>query len=366
MNILGYVKTFGHLSFEDKPFNNIDALILNTLSYLNFELIAPFDKEKLLFVKEIPNYMIPKLCAGEFITKSNEKMIRLLKNAKRYQDVGVKYIHKVHDELNTIQFFAITLIIPNHHPLICFRGTDLTLVGWKEDLMLSIKNVVPSQIEALNYTNFISKKIDGPFSLCGHSKGGNIAMFAAIKSRPEIQNRINKIYVFDGPGFRDNKIFYTDGYERVKDKIFQFVPKDDVVGCLFYTPKNKLVVKAKSVHFLQHSPYTWVTDKHNDFEYLKKEPRLVKVRRRTLLLWINQLSIEECEFMIETIIDALGGINSNLSYRFHLAMIKFRTFVIRHFGYSKSVRKRLSKSIRLFIKTWNESHIHYLKHPDED
>lgn len=366
MNIIGYVKTFGHLSFIDKPFNNVDALILTTLSYLNFELLAPLDKEKALLIKEIPNYIIPKLCDGEFITKPNEKMIRLLKNAKRYQNVGIKYIHKVHDELNTIQFFAITLIVPDYHPFVCFRGTDLTLLGWKEDLMLAVKNVVPSQIEALNYTNFVSKKIDGPFSLGGHSKGGNLAIFTSIQSRPKIQNRIDKAYVFDGPGFRDNKIFYTDGYERAKNKIIQFVPKDDVVGCLFYTPKNKLVVKAKGVHFIQHSPYTWKLNKKNDFKYLKKEPRIVKIRRRTLILWVDQLTIEECEFMIENIINSFGGINSNLSYRFRLLMVKFRTFIINHFGYSKADRKRLSNAVKLLIKIWNESNIYYIKHPNED
>lgn len=366
MNIIGYIKAFGHLSFIDKPFNNVDALILTTLSYLNFELLSPLDKEKSILIKDIPNYMISKLCDGEFITKPNEKMIRLLKNAKRYQNIGIKYIYKVHDELNTIQFFAMTLIIPGYHPFVCFRGTDLTLVGWKEDLMFTIKNVVPSQIEALNYVNYVSKKIDEPLSLGGHSKGGNLAMFSLIQSRPEIQKRIDTAYVFDGPGFKDNKIFYTDGYQRVKDKIIQFVPKDDVVGCIFYTPKNKLVVKAKGVHFLQHNPYTWKLNKKDDFKYLDKEPIRVKVRRRTLILWVDQLSSEECEFMIEKIIGALGGINSSLSYRFRLLAIKFRGFLINHFGYSRADRKRLSNAVKLLIKIWNESQLYYIKHPNED
>lgn len=366
MNIIGYIKTFGHLSFLDKPFNNVDALILTTLSYLNFELLTSDDKEKSLFIRDIPDDMIVKLCDGEFITKPNEKMIRLLKDTKRYRDIEIKYIYKVHDKLNTIQFFAMTLIVPNHHPFICFRGTDLTLLGWKEDLLLAVKNVVPSQIEALNYTNHVSKKVGGSFSIGGHSKGGNLAMFTSIQCRPEVQDRINKAYVFDGPGFRDNKIFYTKGYERIKDKIIQFVPRDDIVGCIFYTPKNKLIVKARSVHFLQHNPYTWIINKNDNFKFLKKETRLVKIRRRTLILWVDQLSIEECEFMIETIISALGGINSNLSYRLRLLAIKFRTFIGNHFGYSKATRKRLSKSVLLFIKIWNESHIHYIKHPNED
>ncbi|MCQ2796021.1 MAG: DUF2974 domain-containing protein [Bacilli bacterium] len=365
MNIIGYIKAFGHLSFIDKSFNNVDALILTILSYLNFELLKPSNKEKSLFIKDIPDDMIVKLCDGEFITKSNEKIIRLLKYKKRYQDISIKYIHKVHDKLNTIQFFAITLIVPNYHPFICFRGTDLTLVGWKEDLMLAIRNVVPSQIEALNYVNYVSKKINGTFSLCGHSKGGNLAMFTSIQSRPEIQRRIDKAYVFDGPGFRNNKIFYTNGYQRVKNKIIQFVPRDDIVGCLFHTPKNKLVVKAKSVHFLQHNPYTWVINKNDNFKFLEKESRRVKIRRRTLILWIDQLSIEECEFMIEKIINALGGINSSFSYRFRLLAIKFRTFIGKHFGYSKATRKRLSKSALLFMKIWSESQIYYLKHPNE-
>lgn len=364
MNIFGYIKKYGNFSFKEKPFTDVDALILVTLSYLNFELYI--EKGESMRIGDIPDNSIVRLCAGEFTTKPNEKMIRLLKTKKRYQNIEVKYIRSVHDKLNTIQFFAMTLIIPDYYPFICLRGTDLTLVGWKEDLMLLIDKVIPSQVEALNYTDYISKKINGPFLIGGHSKGGNHAMFAAIYARQHIQDRINKAYIFDAPGFKDRNIFGLDKYVRVKDKIVQFVPKNDVVGCLLYTPKDKLIVKAKSVHFLQHNPYAWAINKKGDFKYSKKETKSVKVRRRTLIQWINLISVEDCEFMIDKMVNSLGGIDSILSYRLHLIALKFKSFITNHLGYSKDVRKRLTRLMLLYFKIWRESWKYYLKNPNED
>ncbi|MCQ2792132.1 MAG: DUF2974 domain-containing protein [Bacilli bacterium] len=364
MNIIGYIKKYGNLSFQEKPLNNVDALILTTLTYLHFELMI--DENGSMVVSNVPDDFIPLLCEGEFTTRSNEKMFRLLKTVKRYRNIEVRYVYSVHDKLNTIQFFGMTLIIPGYHPFVCYRGTDLTLVGWKENLMLATNKVVPSQVEVYNYTNYVSKKINGPFSIGGHSKGGNLALFTAIYSKPDIQERFDKVYVFDGPGFNDNKIFSSDKYLRVKDKIIQFVPKDDVVGCLLYTPKDKLIIKAKSVHFLQHNPYLWIINRKGDFKYSKKGTRFARVRRRTMMLWINQLTPEDCELMIDKIVDSLGGIDSTLSYRLRLIALKFKTFISSYFGYSKDVRKRIRKLMLLYFKIWRESRIYYLKHPKED
>ena len=53
--------------------------------------------------------------------------------------------------------------------LISFRGTDDTIIGWKEDFNLST-GVVPAQKGPYEYLQKISEHTDGMLRVGGHSK----------------------------------------------------------------------------------------------------------------------------------------------------------------------------------------------------
>ena len=37
MNVVDYIEKYGNLNFNEKPFNEVDKLILANLSYVNFK-----------------------------------------------------------------------------------------------------------------------------------------------------------------------------------------------------------------------------------------------------------------------------------------------------------------------------------------
>ena len=206
MNLLGYIKKYGQYDFRQKPFNTVDATICITLAYLNFELYLK--ESDSIIIKDIPDDLIVPLCAGEFTTIQNRKLVRLLRISKRFQNGVVRYVRSVRDKETTTQFFALTLFLPHVDPIICFRGTDLTLIGWKEDLMMILNDAVLAHIEARDYVNDIYHKINSHFLIGGHSKGGNLALYSSVNCDINAQNDIINIYNLDGPGFRNALFFY--------------------------------------------------------------------------------------------------------------------------------------------------------------
>src|SRR5574344_632007 len=107
MNLNQYIDVFGNITFLERPFNDVDALILAQLSYINFELVAP---------------KIDELNRKPFLLKK-------LKTSLRFRQIGVCYI-KIDSSLETDkQFYGMTLVLPTGERYISYRGTDLTLVG---------------------------------------------------------------------------------------------------------------------------------------------------------------------------------------------------------------------------------------------
>lgn len=354
MNILGYVKKYGNYTFQEITFSTVDALICATLSYLNFELYSHSFNEEII-IKDIEDTNIIKLCAGELTTKFNEKLIKQLKISRRYKDVVIKYIKNVHNKTDTIQFFAMTLFIPYYYPIVVFRGTDLTLIGWKEDLMLATNKVVPSHIEAFNYIDEVSKKIDGVFSIAGHSKGGNIALFSALHCHKNVQDRIKNIYSFDGPGFSDQNVFRTQKYLNIKDRIIQIIPPDDVVGAILYTPEHSLVVKASGVGFFQHNPYYWKILPNGEFKYISEQKNVVKIRHLALISWLQKINQEDKNLLIDVIINFFGGVDYSLIEYFHHIPRSIKRYIVLRKKYSKEEKLKIKNAWKLLSSCYKEA-----------
>jgi len=139
---------------------------------------------------------------------------------------------------------------------LAFRGTDNSLVGWKEDFNMTFQQTVPAQRLALQYTRDVAMEYLRPMRLGGHSKGGNLAVFAAARSSPMVQKKIQQVYNNDGPGFTQY-LMGDPGYLAMVPKIKTYIPQSSIIGMLLEHEEPYTVIRSKSVGLLQHDLYTW-------------------------------------------------------------------------------------------------------------
>ena len=200
------------------------------------------------------------------------------------------------------QFAAVTWLLPDKSAVITYRGTDLTLTGWKEDFNMSFQPQVPAQEKALWYLEAFARVHSGPIRLAGHSKGGNLAVYAAAFCDKRLQKRIRYVFSHDGPGFL-RQVLDSPGFAAVSLRIRKTVPQSSVIGMLLEHQEQAKIVKSRTVSLLQHDPFTWEV-KDNAFtvvDHLTSDARYVD---RTLSAWLEQMSPDKRERFV----DALFGI----------------------------------------------------------
>lgn len=361
MNIAGYVKEFGKYSFSERPFSVVDSLVLATSVYVNLEMIAPSilekDKKPGKF-SDINDNLIHKVCIGIFYL-NNEPLIDAMRKSIRFKDIEIKYINNVYDPDLATQFFAATFYIKGVGHYIAFRGTDSTVVGWKEDLNTSVHKIIPAQLDALDYINIVSQYFEGNFYVGGHSKGGNLTLYSSITVEKSIQDRIIQAYTFDGNGLASKEYFASIGYERIHNRVTFLCPKDSVIGELFYNPKNVLICLSKGIWVLQHNPNKWVLSKKTgDFIYVKTRTKRARTIHRALKLWINNNTVEDRKLLIDYLVNLLGGIDKTADFFVNIKL-KFRYFVIITKNYNKEERKHMKFLLKQFVKYYKESKKYY-------
>lgn len=328
MYLCGYVKKYGHLTFKEKPFSRIDAAILTMAVYSNFEVVAPSIHDKVtkaFLIKDISEFDLSVVVAGITFVLGNIKLIKLMRSSKRYGEIGVRYLDKVFSPELSNQFYALSFLIPDVGTFIAFRGTDTSVVGWEEDLKLSTHKLIPSQLDALDYLTIIAGLEKGPIYIGGHSKGGNICVYAATHASKDIRDRIVKAYSFDGVGFKDEDVLKNEGYEDIKDRLELIIPSDCFVGTMFYNLENPLIVKSRSVLVLQHNVHNWKIDKNGEFIPAKGITRGSKVRHHMLNIWLKDTPRDECNVLIRFFTLLFGG-NNRTIFSFILSPKKIAKF----------------------------------------
>ncbi len=254
-NIIEYVKYYRNITFEELPFNEVDALILADLSYLNFDDCI---QELPVTIEEVANNYFPKMTKEKLKTRAkiyrdSHHLFNALKQTKRFKDLLVTdYQKKVTSDT---QFGAITFRAKDFL-YISFEGTNSYLSGWLEDCHLSHQYPIPSQILAKEYVSRNITSSDRTIYIGGHSKGANLAVASAFMSDANIKKRITTIYDFDGPGLRE-KEFETEEYKQIEPKIKKYVPNHSMVGMLMYSSEVYKAVNSTSKSILQHNPFSW-------------------------------------------------------------------------------------------------------------
>ena len=241
-NTLKYLKEYGGLSFGERPFSHVDSLILCQLSYFKFQDLVPDLVEKMdgndirgvtmRSLRKHPKYN--SLYVSDWYEKDNRRLYAAVARSRRFAKMRLNYYTNLTDKEMQMQFSAVTFLLEDGTVYVAFRGTDETIVGWREDFDMALKSPIPSQTAARLYLRHIAEYTgDAPLMIGGHSKGGNEAVFAAMETEPQIQDRIRAVYCFDGPGFRED-IYRKEGYLRIEKKII----KHNIHFALFCSPHN--------------------------------------------------------------------------------------------------------------------------------
>lgn len=303
-NIIDYVINNGGLSFTEAPFNEIDSLILCQVSYLNF---GPFVGSTLDHLKDVKlkdiflseNY--ESLFEGYWYVEENHQLIEAMVNSKRYKDLRLNYFESVYNESIDVQFAAITYILDTGLVFIAYRGTDATMLGWKEDMKLAYSKPIEAQNLALEYMTMVSELFEGEFRCGGHSKGGNLAVYAAMMSEKKVRDRIIAIYSNDGPGFRP-EILADSHIDDIKDRLYKFIPKESIVGIIMNEDEYPIIIESSGVGTFQHNTYTW---KCSDRALVRAEgmSSIKQISDEALNKWIYSLTPEETDKFIDAIFE---------------------------------------------------------------
>lgn len=289
-------------TFIEKPFNEIDALILSQLCYLNFEHIVPGIEAYADWINLSSLYkaeLFEKMIYKTLTPNSNMAMIRAICASPRYRNIKLNYFLNIYNKTNEEQFSAITYRISKNHVVIAFRGTDLTVTGWKEDFNMFFISPVPSQLTSVKYLNKIASKFADDITLVGHSKGGNLAVYSNAFCNNDVHKRILKVYNLDGPGFPKD-ILENNEFIKQQDKIVKIVPEGSIIGLMFEDENFPNIIKSHNLGFLQHDPFSWKCDGVN-FVVSSEFNSNVKYLDKTFNTWVYEMNVDERKTMVDAL-----------------------------------------------------------------
>lgn len=300
--IIDYLTEYGDCPFSEKPMNDVDSLILCQLSYLKFDKMVPDvreNKPSIMLVELRERWDFEKLFADERFAKSNRALVQGMLSGRRFRSLRMNcYINLVKKEWET-QFSAITFLLEDNTVYVAFRGTDETLVGWKEDFNMAFLTPVPGQAYSVKYLHMVAKRLYGNFYVGGHSKGGNLAVYSAMKCVPKVQERIRRVYSMDGPGFQP-KVLAECNYAKIADRVVKILPHSAMIGMLFEKDIPYRVVESKYLGIAQHDPYSWLV-RGDDFVKATDVHTVRKWSNSTLNEWILSLNEVQLHTFVETL-----------------------------------------------------------------
>ena len=305
-----YLRWRGDIPFSQVHVNNMDSLIFSTLSYIHFDGFVSGEVNAPLFLRDVARDMLklPHL-KDRVRVEADAELLEAAAATERFGSVGITCYQNTFIPEEETQFAAITFLLGDGTAFLAFRGTDNTLVGWKEDFNMTFQESVPAQRLAQAYTEAFAANSSWPMHLGGHSKGGNLAVYAGAKCSEDVQDRILEVYNHDGPGFTQQMM--TDpGYLRIVPKVKTFVPQSSVIGMLLEHEEPYTVIRSKSVGLMQHDPYSWEI-MGGDFLHLEELNADSRFLDKTFKSWLAAVDKTERSAFFDAVFDLLMMENAN-------------------------------------------------------
>lgn len=321
MNILDYLGT-EFASFEEKPFNPIDSTTLSQFCMVRAEGIVPPLRERKTFstfgavVKNLlsptghPAHFTDALRAeryehmfsGLIPGRVKENMLAIAASP-RFRDMTIRDYLSLFDTERQTQFAAMTFVYKKEFAYVGFRGTDTSITGWRENFNMAYTAPVPAQEQAARYLEAVAPHLPHRLFVGGHSKGANLALYAALRAPSSVQDRIERVYTHDGPGFKAGT-FSPDDWRQLDGRIHRTVPQDSIIGMIMESHTPPHVVRSTERGLMQHSPFSWEVDS-DDFVYLDDLTDNAKFTDALLTEWLALYSDAEAAAIVDALFKAI-------------------------------------------------------------
>lgn len=309
-SILTYLEWRSDLTLAQSRFNEVDNLILSILSYLDLGDVIPPPGQGEITVENAARIYFrhtgrptPPQTAGNSV-ECQRWLFHLMAASARYRRMKLSARVDILDVANTKQFYAICIHISNRQLYLSFRGTADDLAGWKEDFLLACAPEIPSHGEAVRYLRTVASLYPGKALLLGgHSKGGNLAVYAASLASRDIQSRIQVVWSNDGPGFQE-ALIASSGYQNIAHVIHTIVPKSSVVGILLTHGEKYRIVNSSQIGLLQHDGFSWVVSGDHFVAIPERTKESIRVDQ-AIRAWLNQMSLAERRQVVDCLFDVL-------------------------------------------------------------
>lgn len=304
--ISDYLDWRGDIHFLVSPFNEVDNYIVAKIGTADLHGIVPETAEAVPLEAALERYFRRFGQGGNYLgLLSSEHLVPILRRLPetvRFRELALSgYVNRVLPQL-TEQFAALTVTLPDGNYYVSFRGTDDTIAAWKEDFMLSLEDAVPAQRDAAAYLAWAAEQYPGPLIVGGHSKGGNLAVYAAATAAPAVQDRIVAVFNNDGPGFAE-EFLRSEGYLRIRDRIVTLLPQRSIVGTLL-SQDRYTVVRCSRAGFSAHDGFNWEV-RGTAFVHAPQLSRSSMALDESLERVLQGMELQERREFIETFFDLL-------------------------------------------------------------
>ena len=308
-NMMDYLDWRGDLTFEASAFNEVDNLILAQLVYVDFEGIVPgIDSDDSIRLKDASDIFWSRNDAEEILarvsmTKSAPFVMERMAETARFADIRLsKYVNDISNKEQS-QFSVVCGTLPDDSVYVAFSGTDNTIVGWHENFNMGYLLETPGQLKAVDYLNKVVTQEQRVLRVGGHSKGGNLAVYAAVNCESWIQERIVDVYSNDGPGFRQ-EVVESERYQKILPRIKTILPESSIVGMLLEHQESFEVVKSSQSGIQQHDATSWEV-LGTSFVYVNQVAVQSLMVDKTMKAWLYQLDGEERQAIVDTVFTML-------------------------------------------------------------
>lgn len=313
-HLIDYLEKVENLTFDQEPLNILDKVCINEIGYLTYEkwltasdLKKPINLHDFAEGKELnPDYSF-------MVTKERVELAEAMVRSRRFASLSLSNYRSVLDKEVEKQFAAMIFSLPelDYHQLV-FRGTDDSVIGWKEDFQLTYSREIPAHRSAMTFLEDHLPNLSGRTTVSGHSKGGNLALYSAVQSSTALREKIAELLLLDSPGLMKS-LLEKPSYQELKARMIVIRPQDSVVGVMLYWDRPAQLVAAEGIGFAQHNALTWEVDLvANDFAYEDQPTELSQRLEETFQEWIETLPNQElkqvCDLVFDTILDS--GIES--------------------------------------------------------
>ena len=307
---LDYLEERGHLPFSQAPFCIIDSLILSVCAYAPLEGVLPgLSAQEALPFRQAVNRLTTQAGwdhTGVLMADQIPRLVVRTAESPRFAQVRLGCCESILDEETGTQFAALTWFLPDGTLYLSFRGTDDSLVGWKECFRMAFTFPIPAQKLAEDYLAQVAARHPGKLRLGGHSKGGNLAVWAAVHAQPMVRRRILRVDSHDGPGFTRD-LTGTPAYQALAKRIRIFVPQSSLVGALLHQDRHCQVIRSHGSGTVgQHDPFSWEVE-GTQYRLLPRRSAFGRKSAGTVHAWLAAMSPQEQEEFVEVLFHLLAA-----------------------------------------------------------